>query len=617
MLFSCVKGESDQVKLDGKKIRGMLPGKKTGKAEKKEKTEIKEKLSRFSRRKKSSRAISTDIPVRTRTSREGADSLAETALRDKMPFDFADITLQSIRDDIRKALAKTLSMNEQDIRYNAHFADDLGGDSLQSLELFSQVESRFHVAIPDEAYYNCACIDDVAELIYAGIQEKRANVASEAEKRDMVSAEQVKGRAGSRKDYRRITRFEESREMEAFARRLQEAEEVSSRLGVSFENPYFIEHDSALRDTSIMEGREVLNFGSYNYLGMSGHPETIRAACEAAEKYGTSASGSRLLAGEKPLFRELEEAIAHWKHTEASVVMVGGHSTNVTVVGNFCNPHDLILYDALSHNSIIQGTVLSRSRSRHFPHNDFQALERILSQYRDRYEKVLVIVEGVYSMDGDISPIPEFVRICKQYGCFLMVDEAHSSCVIGENGNGVDEYFHLAPEDIDIKMGTLSKGLGACGGYIAAKKCLVEYMKYSMPGFVFSVGISPPVAAAALAALHLMAKDNAAVQRLHQNIDCFVREARARKLNTCLAGETAIVPVLVGIDEYGYLLSNLLKKRNVFVPPAVYPAVARNQARLRFCVTSEHKPEQIVTALDTLVGTAAEMNITLPPPAGA
>lgn len=411
---------------------------------------------------------------------------------------------------------------------------------------------------------------------------------------------------------KRIIKFEDSREMEAFNRRVQDANETTNKLGSIFENPYFVEHESALRDTSIMDGREVLNFGSYNYLGLSGRKEVIDAACAAAIKYGTSASGSRLLAGEKPLFRELEAAIAQWKHTEDAMVLVGGHSTNVTVVGNFCNKNDLILFDALSHNSIIQGTQLSRSKSRHFKHNDFPALEKFLKEHRDEYEKVLIIVEGVYSMDGDIAPIPEFVRLKKEYGCFLMVDEAHSSCVIGPNAGGVDDYFNLDPYDIDIKMGTLSKGLGACGGYIAGKKCMIEYMKYNIPGFIFSVGISPPVAAAALAAVKLIESDNTMVKRLHDNIKCFIIEAKKRNFNTGLAQETAIVPILVGDDESSYILSSLMKRRGVFVPPAVYPAVPKNQARLRFCVTSEHKEEQIITALDLLKEIAEEMNLTLP-----
>ena len=345
---------------------------------------------------------------------------------------------------------------------------------------------------------------------------------------------------------------------------------------------------------------------------MSGRAETVRAAQEAAAHYGCSASASRLLGGEKPIHKKLEAAIAAWKHTEDAVVLVGGHSTNVTIVGNFCGKGDLIIYDALAHNSIHEGTRLSDAESRPFPHNDTAALEAILRSCRHKYAKVLIVAEGVYSMDGDIAPVPELVRIKKEHGCFLMIDEAHSACVLGKTGGGVDEYFGLAGDDIDIKMGTLSKGLGTCGGYLAGSRALIEYLRYNLPGFVFSVGISPPLAAATLEAIRLLQDDPSIMESLHRNIRCFREEAKKRRFNTCLAGETAILPILVGRDEDAFALSMALLQRGVFAPSAVYPAVPRGKARLRFCVISEHKPEQIVTALDTLQDVAAELGIKLP-----
>ena len=225
---------------------------------------------------------------------------------------------------------------------------------------------------------------------------------------------------------------------------------------------------------------------------------------------------------------------------------------------------------------------------------------------------MLIAAEGVYSMDGDIAPVPELVRIKKEYGCFLMIDEAHSACVLGKTGGGVDEYFGLAGDDIDIKMGTLSKGLGTCGGYLAGSRALIEYLRYNLPGFVFSVGISPPLAAATLEAIRLLREDPTIMERLHRNIRCFRDEAKKRHFNLCLGGETAILPVLVGRDEDAFALSMALLERGVFAPSAVYPAVPRGKARLRFCVISEHKSEQIVQALDTLQETAAALGIRLP-----
>lgn len=403
----------------------------------------------------------------------------------------------------------------------------------------------------------------------------------------------------------KITRFEDTPEYKIYCARKE-------ALLADADNPYFICHDSPLTDRSFMDGEWVLNFGSYNYVGMSGRKEVQEAAIEAIKKYGTSASGSRLLAGEKSLYQQLEKELAEWKHAEDAVVLVGGHSTNVTFVGNFAHPGDLILYDALIHNSVAEGCRLSGATARPFPHNDWQALEHILEKRRDKFSKVLICVEGVYSMDGDIAPIPEFVRIKKKFGCFLMVDEAHSTCVIGETGGGVDEYYGLNSDDIDIKMGTLSKGLGACGGYLAGSRVLVDYLRYNLPGFVFSCGISPALAAATLCSIRLMRQDASVMADMRRNVKCFADECHKRHLDIGLAGKTAILPVLVGPDNDAWLLSNYLRHMGVFVPPAVYPAVPRDQARLRFCVTSVHKPEQIVQALDKLEQAAQELGITLP-----
>lgn len=494
---------------------------------------------------------------------------------------------EQIRQRVREIYAETLDLPIEKIGDRAHFIDDLGGDSLQVLGLSLKVEDAFSVLIPPEEYGMCATVNDLTALLTARMA---------GEKPQTLSQHTVTP----------VTDFVNSEEYKAFHARQQ------ALLGAKEINPYFVCHESALFDVSLMDGHEVLNFGSYNYVGMSGRPETKEAAKRAIDKYGTSASGSRLLAGEKTLYQALEEDIAAWKHTEAALVLVGGHSTNVTCVGNFCGEGDLILYDALAHNSITQGCRLSRAVSRPFPHNDVAALETILKAQRAKYAKVLIVIEGAYSMDGDIADVPAFVRIKKQYGCFLMVDEAHSACVIGETGGGVDEYFGLAPKDVDIKMGTLSKGLGACGGYLAASRAVIDYMRYNLPGFVFSVGISPPLAAACREALRLLREDKSIVARLHENIGFFVEEAHKRGFNTCLAGETAIIPILVGSDENAFLLSNRLREKGVFVPPAVYPAVPRGKARLRFCVISEHKKEQIIRALDALDKAAEESGIKLP-----
>ncbi len=518
---------------------------------------------------------------------------AQPEQRETTPQAPANLAMDEIRRKVRQSFAEALETDAEQIGYDAHFIDDLGGDSLQSLGVSLKVEEIFGVIIPAEEYTKCTSVNDLAAVIFA-LKEGKGPYVSDAVRDER--AEVVP-----------ITRFEDAPECIAFQKRLKTME--------GQKNPYFVAHESALLDTSMMDGREVLNFGSYNYVCMSGRKETKEAAKAAIDKYGTSASGSRLLAGEKMIHKELEREIARWKHAEAALVLVGGHSTNVTLVGNFCGRDDLIVYDAISHNSIQEGCRLSGATAKPFPHNDVDALESILRAQRHKFAKCLIIVEGAYSMDGDIAPVPEVVALKKKYGCFLLVDEAHSACVIGRTGGGVDEYFNLAHDDIDIKMGTLSKGLGTCGGYLAGREVLIDYLRYNLPGFVFSVGISPPLAAATLASIRLLSDHPEILESLRRNIRVFMEEAHRRNLNTCLAGETAVVPILVGKDEDAFMLSTALAERGVFVPPAVFPAVPKNKARLRFCVVSDHQPRQIVQALDTLVATAAELGIELPPTA--
>src|SRR6185503_15466564 len=283
---------------------------------------------------------------------------------------------------------------------------------------------------------------------------------------------------------------------------------------------------------------QLINFSSYNYLGMSGDPAVTQAAKEACEKFGTSVSASRLVSGEKAVNGELERAIAEFLGVEDAIVFVGGHSTNETTIGHLFGPGDLILHDALAHNSIMQGAILSGARRRPFAHNNWQVVDRLLADLRGDYRRVLVVIEGVYSTDGDISDLPRFIDVTKRHKAFLMVDEAHSAGVLGPNGRGIGEYFGVDPQNVDLWMGTLSKSFGSCGGYIAGCRAMVEYLKYTAPGFVYSVGISPANAAAALAAIRLVKDEPERVARLHERAGLFLTLARSRGLNTGLSKDS-------------------------------------------------------------------------------
>jgi 8-amino-7-oxononanoate synthase len=346
-------------------------------------------------------------------------------------------------------------------------------------------------------------------------------------------------------------------------------------------------------------GRNYLNFAGYNYLGLSGHPAVSNAAKAAIDQFGTSVSASRVASGEIPLHLELERSLSTFLGSEACVVFVSGYGTNVTVLGHLFGPRDLIVHDALIHNSALAGAMLSGARRLPFAHNDLAELDRLLAEHRADYERTIIIVEGVYSMDGDIPNLPRLIELKRRYKALLMVDEAHSIGVLGARGRGISEHFlGIASSDVDIWMGTLSKTLASCGGYIAGGREFVEYMKYTAPGFVYSVGLSPADTAAALAALRVLELEPERVTRLRARAASFLRRARERGLNTGASGGTAIVPVIVGDSLRTLRLSEALFRHGINVQPILYPAVPESQARLRFFITADHDEEQIARAVN-------------------
>jgi 8-amino-7-oxononanoate synthase len=311
-------------------------------------------------------------------------------------------------------------------------------------------------------------------------------------------------------------------------------------------NPYFTVHEGVNNNNTTIGGQKFINYSSYNYLGMSGDPVVSGVAKEAIDRYGTSVSASRVASGEIPLHRELEKELADFVGTEDCIVYIGGHPTNVTTIGHLFGQDDLILHDAFTHNSALEGCKLSGAKRLSFPHNDWQVLDEILCNQRHHYKRVLIVVEGVYSMDGDIPDLPKFIEIKQRYKAFLMVDEAHSIGVLGKHGRGIGEHFGINPSDVDLWMGTLSKSFASCGGYIAGCKELVEYLKYTAPGFVYSVGIPPSNAAAALGAICVLKADPERVARLHERSKLFLQLCRDRQLDTGVSQNTPIIPVIVG-----------------------------------------------------------------------
>ncbi|MBN1912109.1 MAG: aminotransferase class I/II-fold pyridoxal phosphate-dependent enzyme [Pirellulales bacterium] len=456
---------------------------------------------------------------------------------------------------------------------------ELGMDSLERMEIVASLEERFGGRFPEHILPEMETCRQVVEAViqYLGSRPReRAATVGEAE----IPTE-----------YYRIAEFPECVQ-------LQQSLDMAEVMGVA--NPFFTVHEGLASDRTTVGGRELIHFSSFNYLGMSGDPVVTRAAQEAAAKYGTSVSASRLVSGEKDLHLELEREISQFMGTEDTICFVGGHGTNETVIGHLLGPGDLILHDALSHNSILQGSILSGARRRAFAHNDPEAAEAILKQIRGQYRRVLLVIEGVYSMDGDIPELPKFIRLRQRYKTLLMIDEAHSLGTLGKTGRGIGELYDVEPSDVDIWMSTFSKTLGSCGGYVSGVKELVRYLKYTAPGFVFSVGLSPPAAAAALAALRLMQAEPERIARLKQRSRLFLELAKQRGLNTGASKDTPVIPIILGNSLHALQLSNAMFARGVNVQPILHPAVEESAARLRYFLTTLHTEKQIRYTVDVM-----------------
>ncbi len=376
------------------------------------------------------------------------------------------------------------------------------------------------------------------------------------------------------------------------------------------ENPFFRVHEGIASATSRIDGAEVLNFATYNYLDLNGHPAVAEAAFKAIRQYGVSASASRLVSGERPPHQALEQALATLYGVDDAVVFVSGHATNVTAIATLLGPRDLIIHDRLIHNSVYEGAKLSGAQRRGVAHNDYRAVDALLTRERGRFEKVLIVVEGVYSMDGDIAPLDELVALKKKHKALLMVDEAHALGVLGRAGRGSQEHFGLAPGDVDIWMGTLSKTLCGCGGFIAGCFELIELMKLTAPGFVFSVGMPPALAAASTKALELMLEEPERAAALQANGRYFIEQANAAGLEVGRSAGYSVVPVMIGGSVRAARLSTALGKRGLNVQPITYPAVEEGEARLRFFVTSAHSKAQIREAVTLVAETLAELKAT-------
>ena len=361
---------------------------------------------------------------------------------------------------------------------------------------------------------------------------------------------------------------------------------------------FFRCHDGLAKDVTRIDGREYLSFSSYDYLGFNGTEAVNQAAAEAMRLYGTTAGANRLSSGERPPHRRLERELADFLGLEDCLSFVSGYTTNVSVLTYLFGNGDLIAHDAKSHNSLILGASFSGAARFAYPHNDLAALNRFLASNRGKYHRAIIVSEGLFSMDGSIAKLPELVETKKRHDCFLMLDEAHSIGVLGAAGRGAAEYFGLEPAVLDITMGTLSKTFCGCGGFIAGSAGLIDYLKYSAPGFLYSVGMPPPIAAASHMALVMLRQAPERLARLREAGQYFLEGAKQRGLDTGVSAGVSIIPVIIGSSLAASYLSLLLFEHGVIVHPVLYPVVEETSARLRFFLTAGHRAEQLDRALD-------------------
>ena len=358
---------------------------------------------------------------------------------------------------------------------------------------------------------------------------------------------------------------------------------------------------------SRFDGREVINLSSNNYLGLTTHPKLRARALEAIEKFGVGSGAVRTIAGTMSIHLELEEKIARFKHVEASVVFQSGFTANAGTVQAILGREDIIISDQLNHASLIDGCRLSRAEIKIFPHKDIEACENILKEIAGRKCRKLLVTDGVFSMDGDIAPLPQLVELAEKYGCIMMIDDAHASGVLGRNGRGTVDHYNLHGR-VDVQVGTLSKAIGALGGYVCSTRDAIEFLYHRARPFLFSTSHPPSVAATCLAAFEVLEEEPQLIDQLWANTRFFKEGLKKLGFNTGVS-ETPITPVIVGDATLAHQFSRELFAAGVFAQGIGFPTVPEGKARIRTIVTATHTQEDLNRALEILESVGKKLKI--------
>lgn len=481
--------------------------------------------------------------------------------------ELAPEVVQAVIEQVRTALTDKTQTVEIDTNIL-----ELGLDSLARLDVAQSLERAFGGKIPEHVLQDIETVREVATAIqkYAGTKKTNGEVPE---------------------SFYKLEKMPEFMRLQSLRKRIEDS---------GIRNPFFSVHEGRISDTTEIDGKELISYASYNYLGLSGDPEVNLSAKNAIDNFGTSVSASRIVSGEKTIHKQLEKELSDFLGVDDVITFPGGHACNESVIGHLVGRGDLILHDSFAHNSLIQGAMLSGAQRRPFEHNNWEDLENILRSCRGEYRRVLIIIEGLYSMDGDYPNLPKFIEIKKRYKAWLYLDEAHSIGTLGETGRGLGEVYDVQRDDIECWMGTLSKSFGSCGGFVGASRSLIEYLRYTTPGYVFAAGMPPANVGAALGSLRVLQKRPELVAKLQANARLFLSLAKEAGLDTGMAQGTAIIPIITGHSLLALRLSESLYDHGINAQPILYPAVPEKETRVRIFMTAAHTEKQIRDSVEIL-----------------
>ncbi len=481
--------------------------------------------------------------------------------------DLAPEVVKAVIHHVREALAD----KNQDIQIDTNILE-LGLDSLARLDVAQTLERAFGGKIPEDVLQEIETVREVATAIqqYAGTKMTNGEVPE---------------------SFYKLEKMPEFVRLQTLRKRVEDS---------GIRNPFFSVHEGRIGDVTHIDGKELISYSSYNYLGLSGHPEVTESAKRAIDDFGTSVSASRIVSGEKTIHKQLEHELSDFLGVEDVITFPGGHACNESVIGHIVGRGDLVVHDSFAHNSLIQGAMLSGAQRRPFEHNSWEDLDQILRNCRSDYQRVLIIVEGLYSMDGDYPDLPKFVEVKKRYKTWLYVDEAHSIGTLGATGRGLGELFNVTRSDVECWMGTLSKSFGSCGGFVGGSQTLIEFLRYTTPGYVFAAGMPPANVGAALGSLRVLRQSPELVAQLQENANLFLELAKNAGLDTGMAQGTAIIPIICGHSLKALRLSEALFNNGINAQPILYPAVPEKETRVRIFMTAIHSEKQIRDSVQIL-----------------